>query len=151
MKVNPNVHMITGFPQIYPRPPGNSLLKIKRDGNYSEDRFDHELALVLKEDDGIVVFTGCGHSGVLNIVTAARSAFPAERIKAVVGGFHQMSGPGGVSTSSDVIREMGRELVRLGCEKVYGGHCTGTEASKLLKDDLGEVYRELHTGLRFDL
>ena len=150
VSINSNVHLIAAFPGKYPRPPGNSMLKIKRGDHFYEDRFDHELALVVKEDDGIAVFTGCGHSGVLNIVTAAKSAFPNEHIKAVVGGFHQISGPGGISASPDEVRELGKELIRLGCARVYGGHCTGTEASDLLKDELGDVYRELHTGLRFD-
>ena len=151
MSVNPNVHLITEFPTKYPRPLGNSMLKVKDGDCFSEDRFDHELALVVKEIGGIAIFTGCGHSGVLNIVAAAKSAFPGEPIKAVVGGFHQISGPGGMAASPDEVREMGRELVRLGCARVFGGHCTGGEASKLLKEDLGNVYQELHTGLVFDL
>ena len=151
MSIDSNVHLIAAFPKKYSRPLGNSMLKIKYGDCFSEDGFEHELALVVKEDDGIAVFTGCGHSGVLNIITAAKSAFPTERIKAVVGGFHQMPGPGGSSASPEEIRKLGKELVRLGCGKIYGGHCTGTEASKLLKDELGDVYRELHAGLMFDL
>jgi 7,8-dihydropterin-6-yl-methyl-4-(beta-D-ribofuranosyl)aminobenzene 5'-phosphate synthase len=151
LNINSNVHLIAAFPTKYPWPKGNSMLKIKSGDHFSEDRFDHELALIIKEDDGIAIFTGCGHSGVLNIVTAAKSAFPNERIKAVVGGFHQISGPGEISASTDEVREMGREMVRLGCARVYGGHCTGAEASKLLQDELGDVYQELHTGLIFEL
>jgi len=147
MSIDSNVHLITAFPRKYSRPLGNSMLKIKCGDRFSEDGFEHELALVVKEDDGIAIFTGCGHSGVLNIIKAAISTFPTERIKAVVGGFHQMPSPGGLSTSPDEVREMGKELLHLGCGKVYGGHCTGTEASRLLKDELGDVYRELHTGL----
>ena len=128
-------------------------MKVKRGDRLLQDRFDHELALVVREDDGIAIFTGCGHSGVLNMVSAARSRFPNERIKAVVGGFHQITDPrlSSMSGASEEVREMGRELVRLGCAQVHGGHCTGAEASKILHDELGDVYHELHTGLIFEL
>ncbi len=151
MSLGPDVHLITAFPNIYDRPVGNSALKERREGLLVPDNFEHELILVTKEEDGIAVFTGCGHSGVLNMVSAARSRFPQERIKAVVGGFHLISDPkrGDISCRPEDVRMIGRELLDLGCASVFGGHCTGKEASKLLKDELGDAYQELRTGLRF--
>lgn len=153
MTISPGVHLLAEFPITYRRPVGNAALKVKQGDRLDPDPFDHEIALVTEEDDGITIFTGCGHSGVLNIVSAAKTRFPAERIKAVIGGFHQMAGPerSGLSSSTDEVRQMGLELVRLGCVQIYGGHCTGHEASQLLQDELGDVYHELHTGLIFDV
>ncbi|MGD0817800.1 MAG: MBL fold metallo-hydrolase [Methanomassiliicoccales archaeon] len=153
MEISSNIHLIASFPKTYDRPAGNLALKVKRGDRLLQDPFDHEIALVVREDDGIAIFSGCGHSGVLNMVSAARSGFPNERIKAVVGGFHQITDPrhSAMSGTSEMVREMGRELVRLGCAQIYGGHCTGAEASKILQDELGNVYHELHTGLIFDI
>jgi 7,8-dihydropterin-6-yl-methyl-4-(beta-D-ribofuranosyl)aminobenzene 5'-phosphate synthase len=153
MEISWNMHLIASFPNTYERPAENLALKVKRGDGLLQDPFDHEMVLVVREDDGIAIFTGCGHSGVLNMVSATRSRFPNERIKAVVGGFHQMNDPmrSARSSASEEVRKMGRELIRLGCAQVYGGHCTGAEASKILQDELGDVYHELHTGLIFDL
>jgi 7,8-dihydropterin-6-yl-methyl-4-(beta-D-ribofuranosyl)aminobenzene 5'-phosphate synthase len=37
---------------------------------------------------GLVVLTGCGHAGIVNIVRYARALTGVERVYAVVGGFH---------------------------------------------------------------
>jgi 7,8-dihydropterin-6-yl-methyl-4-(beta-D-ribofuranosyl)aminobenzene 5'-phosphate synthase len=148
-----DLHIITSFPRLYARPGGNSTLMVKIGDHLFPDAFDHELALVTKEQDGITIFTGCGHSGVLNMVSAAVSKFPQEIIKAVVGGFHLISDPrhAGISCSSMEVREIGNGLVRLGCRRIYGGHCTGNEASDILTDELGDIYHKLHAGMRFTI
>lgn len=51
------------------------------------DTFDHELLLVIKEHDGLVLFTGCAHSGVLNMVDTAISYFLMRELKQWLGAF----------------------------------------------------------------
>jgi 7,8-dihydropterin-6-yl-methyl-4-(beta-D-ribofuranosyl)aminobenzene 5'-phosphate synthase len=41
---------------------------------------------------GLVVLTGCGHSGIVNILRYARRLTGEDKLHAVVGGFH-LSGP----------------------------------------------------------
>ena len=41
---------------------------------------------------GLVVLTGCGHSGIVNILRYVRRLTGEDRLHAVVGGFH-LSGP----------------------------------------------------------
>jgi 7,8-dihydropterin-6-yl-methyl-4-(beta-D-ribofuranosyl)aminobenzene 5'-phosphate synthase len=72
----------------YPQPRGNRHLFVKEGGTWSLDSFEHELILVIRERDGVVVFTGCSHSGILNMVDAVTRQFQGLPIKAVFGGFH---------------------------------------------------------------
>ena len=51
------------------------------------DKFDHELLIVIKEHDGLVIFTGCAHSGVLNMVDTAISYFLMRELKQWLGAF----------------------------------------------------------------
>jgi 7,8-dihydropterin-6-yl-methyl-4-(beta-D-ribofuranosyl)aminobenzene 5'-phosphate synthase len=36
----------------------------------------------------LVLVTGCGHAGIINILTFARAEFPNEPVEAVIGGLH---------------------------------------------------------------
>ncbi len=56
------------------------------------DKFHHELVMVIKEGGYLFVFTGCSHSGILNIITLVKENF-IEPIKAVIGGFHLIGIP----------------------------------------------------------
>lgn len=53
-----------------------------------EDFLLDDSALVYKADKGLVVITGCSHSGICNIIENARKICGEERILDVIGGFH---------------------------------------------------------------
>ncbi|TON37279.1 MBL fold hydrolase, partial [Vibrio parahaemolyticus] len=110
--------------------------------------FDHELLLVIKEHDGLVIFTGCAHSGVLNMVDTAVSYFPSERVKAVVGGFHLVGLPlfDSIGGTKQDIKDLGRALLQYPIDKLYTGHCTGKKAYGLLKGVLGDRLEAIPTG-----
>ena len=72
------LHAIAHIPQIHPMPKGNQNLYVQdANGDYIHDDFRHELALYA---DGLL-FTGCAHSGLENILSAC--PWP---VKSVVGG-----------------------------------------------------------------
>ena len=78
--IDDDIFIIAHIPQIHPMPKGNQHLFIeKSDGSYVNDDFRHELALYT----GGLLFTGCAHSGLENILAAC--PFP---VNTVVGGFH---------------------------------------------------------------
>jgi len=54
----------------------------------AEDNLPEDLALVLDTEQGLVVLTGCGHAGVVNIVEHARSVVRPARVHALIGGVH---------------------------------------------------------------
>ncbi len=132
------------------RPGGNDFLYKKINDQYVPDDFHHELMLVVSEPDGDVVFTGCSHSGVTNMLRSYRAYFPRRSLKALVGGFHL------TDSSSSLIMEPKRELQMLAKEirtfrplSIYTGHCTGDTAFQLLSQELGEVINRFRTGSEF--
>lgn len=108
---------------------------------------------MIKEADGIVVLTGCGHSGATNMVRAAKERFPDDPIKAVVGGLHLSLSPAANDLAMDPkdVKAFARMLVGLGCAKVVTGHCTGEKAASLLQGRLGERLVKLRTGRVLEL
>jgi len=65
-----------------------------RHGQWEPDPLilDDQALIVHVRDRGLVVLTGCGHSGVVNIARPALKVTGAERLHAIIGGFH-LSGP----------------------------------------------------------
>lgn len=147
-EIAPNVFAITDISSKHDKPKGNRYLYTQSQTGWENDSFDHELLLVIKEHDGLVIFTGCAHSGVLNMVDTAVHHFPDEKIKAVVGGFHLVGLPlfNTIGGSKDDIRNLGRALLQYPIDKLYTGHCTGKKAYDLLKEVLGERLEAIPTG-----
>ncbi len=149
-EIYPNIFIVTALSKKYALPKGNKYLFTKKGHCCKSDLFDHELLMIVKEDDGLIVFTGCAHSGVLNMVDTAVDLFPKTRIKAVVGGFHLVGLPlfNSIGGSKKDIESIGQDLLHYPIDKLYTGHCTGMKAYGILKSVLGDRLEYLPTGCR---
>lgn len=147
-EILPNIFVVTNISDRYQKPKGNKYLFTNSRRGCKPDRFDHELLLIIKESDGLVIFTGCAHSGVLNMVETAVELFPNTRIKAVVGGFHLVGLPifNSIGGTKEEVKAVGRKLQSYPIDKLYTGHCTGMKAYRLLKGVLGDRLEHLPTG-----
>ena len=140
-----NIYLLNNISQNHARPTGNRFLQTLEDGHLVPDRFEHEIVLAVRESDGIVLFSGCCHNGILNVMDTALQFFEGQPIKAVVGGFHLTPG-----TDTDIDR-IARELIRHDVKSVYTGHCTGEYAYHTLKQTLKKRLKKIQTGLTFDI
>ncbi|MGD9007504.1 MAG: MBL fold metallo-hydrolase [Desulfobacteraceae bacterium] len=148
-----DISLITALHGELPRPEGNKFLLEKTGDKLTPDSFAHELMLAIQEPDGLVLFTGCGHNGVLNMLASARRRFTDQPIKAVVGGFHLALQPGrpGIAGKPADIESVAGALLHAGVDAVYTGHCTGEEAYGILKGVMGDKLGRLHTGARITI
>ena len=149
-EIAPDTFILTAIGQPYPEPKGNRYLFVEKEGVRSLDSFDHELVMVLRQEDGLVVFTGCSHRGILNMVDAVTKQFEGIPIKAVFGGFHLVSIPilNLMAGSKAEVEEIGREMLRSPIAKTYTGHCTGAKAYSVLKGVMGDRLAYVPTGSR---
>jgi 7,8-dihydropterin-6-yl-methyl-4-(beta-D-ribofuranosyl)aminobenzene 5'-phosphate synthase len=104
-----------------------------------------EQALVVRTVNGIVVITGCAHPGIVNIVRKAHSAFPAEPVYLVMGGFHLRG------LSSGEISGIVAAFKKLGVQKVAPCHCSGDQAREMFKKAYGQDYVEMGVGGKIDI
>src|SRR5215472_9051273 len=88
---------------------------------------DDQALVISVRGKGLVVITGCGHAGVVNIVRHAMRLTGARRLLAVIGGFH-LSGP----AFEPVIEPTVAALAELAPELIAPGHCTGWRAQHAL-------------------
>jgi len=147
-EITPSVFILTDIPDRYPAPKGNKRLLVRTGGVSRPDDFDHELVMVIREEDGLVVFTGCSHHGVLNMVTAVTEVFPGESIKGLFGGFHLIGLPilNTMAGSKRSVREIGEALLDFPIEHVFTGHCTGIKGYQVLKGVMAEKLQNFPTG-----
>ncbi len=104
-------------------------------------------ALVLHvASKGLVVLTGCGHSGIVNICRYARKLTGVDQIYAVVGGFH-LSGP----LFEPIIGPTCEALAELAPEVIVPAHCTGWKAVHALAARFPENFLQNSVGTTFDL
>ncbi|MFO0694031.1 MAG: MBL fold metallo-hydrolase [Polyangiales bacterium] len=145
---NEGLHLVTTIPRRHPAPRFNRILYRRENGRLVPDDFRHELVMALEEEDGLVVFTGCSHHGVLDMVEAVKDALPGKRLKGLVGGFHLAGLPpfdASGEKKADVER-LARALEALGLPRIVTGHCTGKRAFGILRSLLGDRVEYLATG-----
>jgi 7,8-dihydropterin-6-yl-methyl-4-(beta-D-ribofuranosyl)aminobenzene 5'-phosphate synthase len=91
------------------------------------DNIMDEQALFVSTKKGIMVVTGCGHPGIVNIVQQAKRQLD-RKVFMVVGGLHM-----GMAAPDRILRTM-EALKNLGVEHVAPMHCSGFTAMKSLSD-----------------
>ncbi len=152
VEILPDVFLFPDISGSHPRPGGNRALCLKSDAGYRPDEFRHEVVMAIRENGRLVIFTGCSHNGVLNIIETVTRSLPGIPIKALVGGFHMVSVPP-FNTMADRavdIESVGQRVMEWPAEAVWTGHCTGPKAFELLKGVMGERLRALKTGTVID-
>lgn len=148
-----DIYIITDINKRYEIAKGNKYMFISENGNLTRDTFNHELIMVIKEDNGISIFTGCSHNGVANMIKTVKSIFYKEKIKALIGGFHLIKIPilKSLKPSRDEIDILSNIIINENIEAIYTGHCTGEKAYKELKNILGERIKYLSTGTKIQI
>lgn len=99
---------------------GSFGLTAVRDGERISDDFRHEQYLLVEEDGHRILFSGCSHNGILNIVRW----FPSD---VVVGGFHFSKLPIGDALEGYAKQLCGYDTIFYTC------HCTGKEQYEFMK------------------
>jgi 7,8-dihydropterin-6-yl-methyl-4-(beta-D-ribofuranosyl)aminobenzene 5'-phosphate synthase len=104
--------------------------------------------MVVREGDGMAVFSGCSHHGILNMMDAAAAAFPDTPVHAVFGGFHLIGLPfyDSMGPSRAEVEAIGRQMLERVSGPVYSGHCTGAKGFAVLESVMGERLRPFSTG-----
>lgn len=128
-----------------PRDAGKMVPKIPKewmivtpDGMQPDPLLD-DTALVFKSNTGLVIITGCSHSGVCNIIRYAQQVCSDERIRDVIGGFHLMGDdPAGIKRTV-------KEIKTLKPAALHPCHCTSL-AAKCALAKVAPVY-EVGVGL----
>lgn len=94
---------------------------------------------------GLVVITGCGHSGIVNILRYARKLTGEHRLHAVIGGFH-LSGP----AFEPIIEPTCAAFDEFVPDYLVPAHCTGWKATHALAARFPDAFLQNSVGTRFE-
>ncbi len=122
-----------------------SRMYVRAGLRWKYDDFAHEQSLVLELADGLAVFNSCSHGGAANIIREVQRTFPGRPVRALIGGFHLFAAP------EETVRGLARDIRETGVLSVYTGHCTGNRAFQILREELGDVVRQLRVGMDISL
>ena len=96
----------------------------QKDGQELWDAIEDDTSIVMNlKDKGLVIVSGCAHSGIINTVRHAMAVTGVDRIHAVMGGFH-LSGP----LFESIIGRTTEELQKFHPAYVIPAHCSGRKA-----------------------
>jgi 7,8-dihydropterin-6-yl-methyl-4-(beta-D-ribofuranosyl)aminobenzene 5'-phosphate synthase len=127
---------------------GFPMHQAKRDGHWEPDPWIHDdqCAIVHVRGKGLVIVTGCGHSGVINIVRNAQSITGVQAIYGVIGGFH-LTGP----LFEPIIEQTVAALKELAPNCLDPGHCTGWKAVHRIAAEIPDAFIATSVGTTFVL
>ena len=119
-----------------------------RNGGWEPDPLilDDQALIVNVKGKGLVVLTGCGHAGVVNICRYARRLTGIDQLYLVMGGFH-LNGP----LFEPIIGETCEALADLSPEVLVPTHCTGWKAIHALAARIPDAFIQNSVGTTFEL
>lgn len=113
--------------------PTETFWRKNEQGELVRDDMSHEQFLAIRcGEQGIYLFSGCSHKGVIPALEYAKTLFPGEKIAGLIAGMHLLGADR--RTRQEVVDRIAAENL----DMVMPVHCTGIEAICMLKNALGD-------------
>ena len=97
------------------------------------DLLEDDLSLWFETTDGLVIVTGCCHSGLVNTVRQVQRISGIERVHGIVGGLHLLNaGPQRLDATLEYLGDCAPDFL-------LPSHCTGAHVVERLRAEFGEA------------
>jgi len=127
----PGVWLTGPVPRPYPEKNYPSGVEVKIGDKWQEDNLPEDQSLVFNTAKGLVLLSGCGHSGVINTLQYARSVVRPAPVDAAIGGFHLFA------ANEQTLAWTASKLKEYKTASLLGAHCTGIESVHRLRELMG--------------
>lgn len=131
VELQPGVWLTGPVPRRHPERNWSGSTRVRTAAGVKEDTIDDDMALVIDTAQGLVVITGCGHAGVINILEQARTVARPAPVHALVGGIHLFN------ATDETLTWTAGKLREFGLGHFIGAHCTGLETVYRFRRDVG--------------
>jgi 7,8-dihydropterin-6-yl-methyl-4-(beta-D-ribofuranosyl)aminobenzene 5'-phosphate synthase len=130
-EVFPGAWLTGPVPRKYPERNWSVTTKVQTPDGLVEDNIPEDQSLVLNTTRGLIVITGCGHAGIVNILTDANGEFHDRPVFGIIGGLHLYA------ATDEQLDWTGDKMKEFHVANLLGAHCTGIEAVYRLRDRAG--------------
>lgn len=145
-KIDDELQLFTVDKRAFPLPSTNKRLRELHGVEYKQDEFKHEQNLLLTAYGKKILFCGCAHNGILNVMETLERKFGKELLPdLVIGGFHLMKRTEFSETDTAEVSEIANRL------KSYKAHfttchCTGLPVFNQMKEIMGDQLSYVRSG-----
>lgn len=126
MEIAPGIWLYTCKNQVYRNEIEPYGLSVKENGILEPENFNHEQYLLIEENGCRVLFSGCSHRGVLNIVDWFKPDY-------LIGGFHFCK------IEDETELKKAAETLNGYATEYYTCHCTGVEEYEVLSKYMSRI------------
>ena len=145
-KIDDELQVFTVDNRAFPLPSTNKRLRELCNSQYIQDEFHHEQNLLLTADGKKILFCGCAHNGILNVMeTLERKFGPASLPDLVIGGFHLMKRTEFSEADTAEITEIANRLKKYKAHFATC-HCTGLPVFNQMKEIMGDQLSYVRSG-----
>ena len=145
-KLDDELQLFTVEKRAYPLPSTNKRLRELCDGHYIQDEFHHEQNLLLTSGGKKILFCGCAHNGILNVMETLERKFGSESLPdLVIGGFHLMKRTEFSEADTAEVTEIANHLKKYKAHFATC-HCTGISVYTQMKEIMGDQLSYVRSG-----
>jgi 7,8-dihydropterin-6-yl-methyl-4-(beta-D-ribofuranosyl)aminobenzene 5'-phosphate synthase len=124
----------------------NPAFVAKKGAEYVTERFPGEQAVILNaKGKGLVVLSGCAHTGIVNAVRQAQRITGIEKVYAIMGGFHL------TGAKPELILKTVGDITAINPDYIVPTHCTGFEAITTFAREMPDRFILNTAGTRYTI
>jgi 7,8-dihydropterin-6-yl-methyl-4-(beta-D-ribofuranosyl)aminobenzene 5'-phosphate synthase len=136
--ISGNIERVTAYEKVAP------TYFIKRGEKPEPDELRTEQSLFFYvKGKGLVLVSSCAHGGIVNTLKHAQKTSGADRLHAVVGGFHL------INAKPEVIQNTVADIKAMKPEYIVPTHCTGFEAEAAFSREMPNEFILNTTGTKY--
>ena len=126
----PSLHVFANINRPLGQPFTDSFLYTKYDGEFVPDLFKDELFMAVVNGHKLIIFTGCAHNGVENMIQTAIDFTGIKEIEFITGGTHLNR------ATERQVDETIKALKLYNIKRAAFNHCSGSNNIKKMNEEL---------------
>ena len=119
------------------------LGKVLDEGKFKKDFIEEDSAIIFEKPEGLILITGCSHSGICNIIEYAEKLFN-KKIIDIIGGLHL------INTPEERLEKTADFLKQKNIRNIHACHCTDLKSKIFLSTSADIIETGIGTKLNYN-